>query len=484
MGDIMSFPSGFVWGAATASYQIEGAAQTDGRGPSVWDMFCRKDGAIYSGQTGDVACDHYHRWREDIQLMKEMDLKAYRLSISWPRVLPDGVGKPNERGLEFYDRLIDGLLDAGITPYVTLFHWDYPYELYCRGGWLNRDSVEWFAAYAKLIAHRLGDRVSHWMTLNEPQCFLGLGHRDGIQAPGLKLAWMDVLRALHHVLLAHGRAVQTLREHCSLQPTIGWASLGEVKYPSSSSPADVQAARTRTMAADSRDLWSNTIFSDPICLGHYPEDALRSWGRDFPKFDQADLDLIHEKTDFYGLNIYRGQPVRAGANGEIITVPREPGNPMNAYSWPVDPIALYWGPKFIYERYRCPILITENGFAGLDWVHTDGAVHDPQRIDFLRRYLMQLACAIEDGVDLRGYLHWSLLDNFEWGDGYRQRFGLIHVNYATLQRTPKDSARWYASVIRSNGAGIGHPDMSAIPPRVKIFSDALEQIEPAAPVRR
>lgn len=480
----MSFPSGFVWGAAAASYQIEGAAHEDGRGLSVWDMFCRKDGAIYSGQDGEVACDHYHRWREDIQLMKDMRLKAYRLSISWSRVLPEGIGKPNEQGLEFYDRLIDGLLTEGITPYVTLFHWDYPYALYCRGGWLNRDCVDWFAAYTKLIAHRLGDRVTHWITLNEPQCFLGLGHRDGIQAPGLKLAWMDVLRAMHHALLAHGRAVQMLREHCVREPIVGWASLGEVKFPVSSSPDDIEAARTRTMAADSRDLWNNTLFSDPICLGHYPEDALRVWGRDFPKFSQADMDLIHEKINFYGLNIYRGQPVCAGAGADVTNVQREPGNPINAYSWAIDPPALYWGPKFIYERYQFPILITENGFAGLDWVHMDGAVHDPQRIDFSRRYLMELARAIDDEVDVRGYFHWSLMDNFEWADGYRQRFGLIHVDYKTLRRTPKDSARWYAGVLRTNGSEVSHPDASAVTPRVKIFSDALEQIEPAARVRR
>jgi beta-glucosidase len=480
----MSFPSGFVWGAAAASYQIEGAAHEDGRGLSVWDMFCRKDGAIHAGHNGDVACDHYHRWRDDIQHMKDMGLKAYRLSISWPRVLPDGVGKPNEPGLEFYDRLIDGLLAAGITPYVTLFHWDYPYSLYCRGGWLNRESVDWFGAYAKLIADRLSDRVTHWMTLNEPQCFLNLGHRDGIQAPGLKLAWMDVLRALHHVLLAHGRAVQTLREHCVLKPTIGWASLAEVKYPVSSSSADIQAARTKTLSADSRDLWNNTIFSDPICRGHYPEDALRAWGGDFPQFTQADMDLIHQKIDFYGLNVYRGHPVCAGAAGEAVNVQRESGHPMNSYSWSIDPPVLYWGPKFLYERYQLPIHITENGFAGLDWVHADGVVHDPQRIDFTRAYLTELARAIDDGVDVRGYFHWSLMDNFEWADGYRQRFGLIHVDYKTLRRTPKDSARWYAGVIRTNGEDLNQSELTEVVPQVKIFSDVLEQVEPAARVRR
>jgi beta-glucosidase len=476
----MSFPCGFVWGAAAASYQIEGAAHEDGRGLSVWDMFCRKDGAIFSGQDGEVACDHYHRWRDDIQLMKEMGLTAYRLSIAWSRVLPEGIGRTNEPGLAFYDQLIDGLLAADITPYVTLFHWDYPYSLYCRGGWLNRDSVDWFGAYVKLIAQRFGDRVTHWMTLNEPQCFLGLGHHDGIQAPGLKLAWMDVLRATHHVLLAHGRAVQNLREYCSLQPVIGWAPVGEVKFPVTSSFRDIDAARTATMAADSRDLWNNTLFSDPVCLGHYPQDALRAWGRDFPKFTQQDMDLIHQKIDFYGLNIYRGQPVRADAQGRAENVAREPGNPTNGYSWSIDPSTLYWGPKFLYDRYKIPLMITENGFAGLDWVALDGAVHDPQRIDFTRRYLIELARAIDDGVDVRGYFHWSLMDNFEWADGYRQRFGLIHIDYKTLRRTPKSSARWYADVIRTNGREINPPEAPAAPPQIKVFTHTREQTESAA----
>jgi beta-glucosidase len=295
----MPFPTGFVWGAAAAAYQIEGGAEEDGRGLSVWDMLCRKDGAIFSGHDGRIACDHYHRWREDVLLMKQLGLKGYRLSISWPRVLPLGVGQANEPGIEFYDRLIDALLDAGITPYVTLFHWDYPYELYCRGGWLNADSPLWFEQYAQLIGKRLGDRVRHWITLNEPQCFLALGHREGVQAPGLRLAWMDVLRATHHSLLAHGRAVQALREHCALKPEIGWAPVGEVKFPLSNDPAEVDAARQRTMAADERNLWNNTLFSDPVCLGRYPEDALRTWGADFPKFTQRYLDLINQKIYFY-----------------------------------------------------------------------------------------------------------------------------------------------------------------------------------------
>ncbi|MBC8105616.1 MAG: beta-glucosidase [Anaerolineae bacterium] len=445
------FPNGFVWGAAAAAYQIEGATREDGRGMCVWDMFGRKDGAIFSGHTGEIACDHYHRWRDDIQLMKEIGLHAYRLSICWPRVIPDGVGAANERGLAFYDQLIDGLLEAGITPFVTLFHWDYPYELYCRGGWLNHESPEWFAQYTKLIAQRLGDRVQHWVTLNEPQCFLQLGHRDGVQAPGVKLAWMDVLRGAHHSLLAHGRAVQMLREHCKIKPTIGWAPVGEVAYPATDSAKDVDAARARTYSAGKRDLWNNTLFSDPVCLGHYPDDALRAWGDDFPKVTQSDLDTIHQKLDFYGLNIYRGQPIHCNGNGKAEEVPREPGHAINAYHWPVAPQSLYWGPRFIYERYKLPIYITENGLSCLDWVSLDGAVHDPQRIDFTRRYLRELGRAVDQGVDVRGYFHWSLIDNFEWADGYRQRFGLIHVDYTTQQRTLKDSARWYSLMIRTNG---------------------------------
>jgi beta-glucosidase len=420
-------------------------------------MFCRKDGAVFSGHTGDVACQHYHRWRDDIAIMKELGLKAYRLSFSWPRILPAGTGGVNERGLAFYDNLIDGLLAAGITPYVTLFHWDYPYELYCRGGWLNPASPGWFAQYTEVVATHFGDRVKHWITLNEPQCFIGLGHRDGVQAPGLKLAWMDVLRAMHHSLIAHGRSVQVLRERCKITPVIGWAPLGVIAYPASDDRADVEAARRRSAAAESKTIWSNTLFSDPVCLGTYPESALRAWGRDFPRFTQAEMEQIHQRIDFYGLNIYRGTPVKSDGNGGAVDVAMPPGAPINAYHWAVEPPSLYWGPRFIYERYKLPIYITENGMSCLDWVALDGGVHDPQRIDFTRRYLRELRRAIDDGVDVQGYFHWSLMDNFEWADGYRQRFGLVHVDYQTQQRTIKDSGYWYAKNIASNGADLDEP---------------------------
>ena len=476
----MPYPIDFVWGAAAAAYQIEGAAREGGRGLSVWDMFCRKDGAVYSGHSGDVACDHYHRWREDIALMKQLGLKAYRLSFSWPRILPAGTGEVNERGLEFYDNLIDGLLAAGITPYVTLFHWDYPYDLYCRGGWLNPASPAWFAQYTEVVARHFGDRVKNWITLNEPQCFIGLGHQEGTQAPGLKLAWIDVLRAMHHTLIAHGRAVQVLRECCKVAPLVGWAPIGIVPYPASDDPSDVEAARRRATTADEKTIWSNTLFSDPVCLGRYPEEALRLWGRDFPKYTQAEMEQIHERIDFFGMNIYQGTPVKSDGNGSDVKIAAAPGSPMNAYQWPVAPPSLYWGPRFMYERYKLPIYITENGMSCLDWVALDGAVHDPQRIDFTRRYLRELRRAIEDGIDVRGYFHWSLMDNFEWADGYRQRFGLVHVDYQTQKRTIKDSGHWYAQNIRSNGADLDGHDSDG--PRVEVSTHvSRRRTEPAVP---
>jgi beta-glucosidase len=451
-GSGMSFPKDFVWGAAAASYQIEGASAEDGKGPSVWDAFCRVEGAVREGHTGDVACDHYHRYRDDVALMKSIGLRAYRLSISWPRVIPDGAGAVNEKGLAFYDRLIDELLRAGIAPWVTLFHWDYPHALYARGGWLNPDSPQWFADYTQVIAKKLSDRVQHWMTLNEPQCFIGLGHQAGIHAPGLKLGWADVLRAAHHSLLAHGRAVQTLRAACKAKPTIGWAPVGITKYPPTDSREDIEAARRATWSASSeRSLWNNSLFSDPVCLGKYPDDALKFWGDKMPRFDADDLRTMHQPLDFFGVNIYHGDPVRAGPDGNPQPVPRPPGYGMTAMHWAVEPRALYWGPKFFAERYKLPIVITENGMANCDWVALDGKVHDPQRVDFTRRYLRELKRAISDGIDVRGYFHWSVMDNFEWAEGYRQRFGLVHVDYATQQRTPKDSAAWYGEVIRTNG---------------------------------
>jgi beta-glucosidase len=450
----MSFRKDFVWGAAAASYQIEGAHDADGKGPSVWDEFCRWEGKTWKGQTGEVACDHYHRWAEDVALMKRVGLKGYRLSIAWPRILPDGVGTPNDKGLAFYDRLVDALLAAGIQPWVTLFHWDLPAALQRRGGWLNREIVEWFGRYTRAVVERLGDRVRHWMTLNEPQVFISHGYGAGVHAPGLKLCLEDQLLAVHHVLMAHGRAVQTIRQYAKAAPQVGWAPVGGVKYPATESPADVQAAREATMAVSSKDVWSNAWFGDPVVLGGYPESGLKAFGRLAPKVQSGDMELMKQPLDFYGMNNYGGAPVRAGEDGQAVEVPFPPGSPITAYYWGVTPLSHYWCPKFLYERYKLPIVVTENGMANADWVALDGAVHDPQRIDFMRRYLLELRRAAADGVDIRGYFHWSILDNFEWAEGFKQRFGLIHVDFETLQRTPKDSALWYAEVIRANGANL------------------------------
>ena len=451
----MGFPLDFVWGAAAAAYQIEGAAAEDGKGASVWDMFCRKPGVVWQGQTGDVACDHYHRFRDDVALMKSLGLPAYRLSISWPRVMPDGVAELNARGLAFYDALIDELLAAGITPYVTLFHWDYPYELYCRGGWLNPDSPLWFSEYSDQVVRRFSDRVRHWMTFNEPQGFVGDGHQKGNQAPGDKLGLAEVLRVAHNVLLAHGRAVQAIRASAKATPLVGFAPTGAVKIPVSGRPDDIEAARQAMFAISGSDMWNFAWFSDPIILKRYPADGVALYGNAMPAASQDDMDLIGQPLDFFGANIYHGAYTRANDKGGAEDVPIPPGHAHTGYFWQVTPEALYWGPRFLWERYGKPIFVTENGMANVDWVALDGGVHDPQRIDFTTRYLLALRQAVDDGVPVKGYFHWSIMDNFEWAAGFQQRFGLIYVDYSTQKRTPKDSARWYREVIATNGENLG-----------------------------
>ncbi|QOJ00514.1 MAG: beta-glucosidase [Phycisphaeraceae bacterium] len=448
------FPPGFVWGAASSAYQIEGAHDADGKGPSVWDAFCDTPGKVFRGHTGRRACDHYHRAPSDVAIMKALRLEAYRFSISWPRVIPAGDGPVNPKGLAFYDRLVDTLLDAGITPWVTLFHWDYPKALADRGGWLSPDSPRWFEDYARVIVDALSDRVSHWITINEPQIFIGMGHRDGTHAPGLTLPTRDWLLAGHHALLAHGLASRVIRERAKSPPSVGWAPCGRVDYPADNTPACIDAARRRMFAVLAPDAWNNTWWADPVCLGHYPDDALRLFGDDAPAHSAADMDLIRQPLDFYGVNIYTGDPCRPGPDGNAHHVPWPDGNPLTTFRWNIAPESLYWGPRFIHERYGLPIYITENGLANADWVAADGRVHDPQRIDFTRAYLLQLARAADEGVDIRGYFHWSIMDNFEWAEGFRERFGLVHVDYQSLARTPKDSAYWYRDVIASNGASL------------------------------
>ncbi len=450
----MGFSKSFKWGVSTASYQIEGAANEDGRGPSVWDMLCRKPGAIFEGHTGNVACDHYHRYLEDISLMRDLGVDGYRFSIAWPRVLPEGTGAVNDKGLGFYDRLVDGLLEAGVEPWATLFHWDFPLALYHKGGWMNPDSPKWFADYTALIVDRLSDRVSHWMTQNEPQCYIGLGLQDGVHAPGDKLAWAEVLLAMHHSLIAHGLSVQTIRARAKTKPKIGMAPACQVYLPASESQEDIDIARKETFAVTSQTVWHMAWCLDPVFLGHYPEDGLKLHAKDLPKIKDADMETIAQPLDFFGMNIYHGKRVEAGPDGKLVTTPQTPGRPITAFKWPVTPECLYWAPKFYYERYGQPIIVTENGLSNQDWVDMDGKVHDPQRIDFLRRHLLELRRAANEGIPVEGYFQWSLLDNFEWAEGYKERFGLVFVDYGTQKRTPKDSFDWYRDIIDTNGVSL------------------------------
>ncbi|MCC5822501.1 MAG: beta-glucosidase [Planctomycetes bacterium] len=448
----MGMPDGFVWGVASASYQVEGAAAEGGRSPSVWDEFSRTPGKVFEGHTGDVACGSYHRIDEDVGLIAGLGATGYRLSIAWPRVMPDGTGAFNEEGLSYYDRLIDALLARGVDPWVTLYHWDMPACLQHRDGWLNPESPKWFAEYTAAVVDRLSDRITHWFTLNEPQIFLGLGLNEGTHAPGLKLTRKQVLLATHHALLAHGHSAQVIRARAKKPSQIGCAPVGNLKSPASDAPADVEAARAETFRVPEKGWTFNyTWYCDPMLRGHYPEDGLRLFGDDAPEASEEDMRTIHQPMDFFGVNIYSSDLVDAGPDGQPRTVQRGPGYPMTMFRWPVQPDALYWGPRFLQERYKLPVVITENGLASMDWVHADGKIHDPGRIDFLTRYLHQLRRAIDDGVDVRGYFQWSIMDNFEWAEGYALRFGLVYMDYQTGERIPKDSYHWYRSVIASNG---------------------------------
>ena len=446
----MGFSKNFVWGGASASYQVEGAAYEDGKGPSIWDAFCKEPGRILDGQSGDVACDHYHRYQEDVDIMRDIGYKAYRFSTSWPRILPEGTGQINEKGLDFYDRLVDSLLEAGIEPYLTLYHWDYPLALYHRGGWMNPDSPKWFAEYADIVARRLGDRVKHFFTINEPQCFIGICHIETRHAPGVAYPIWDTLQMTHNVLLGHGRAVQAIRAAVP-DAQIGFAPTCGAHYPVSDKPEDIEAARKAIFDVTENWCSSASVWSDPVMLGHYPQKFLDMYAQYLPKIGAGDMELIHQPLDFYGQNIYNGRPVESDGAGGYRFAARKPGYDVTAVKWPVTPEALYWGPRFMYERYKKPIYITENGLSCADVVSLDGKVHDAERIDFLHRYLREYRRAAEDGVELAGYFHWCVTDNFEWHKGYTDRFGMVYCDFETQQRILKDSALWYRDVIRTNG---------------------------------
>lgn len=449
----MSFRPDFAWGAATASYQIEGAALEDGKGLSVWDVLSHQDGFVKNNDNGDVACDHYHRYKEDVQLMKQMGLKAYRFSISWPRILPNGTGQINEKGLDFYDKLVDELVANGIEPYITLFHWDMPNELFIRGGLLNPDFPQWFAQYTKAVVERLSDRVINWITLNEPQCHIILGHKLGVHAPGLQMADEYILQITHNMLLAHGRSVQAIRQYAKKTPAIGYAPVFGYVMPRTDSKEDIELAKKMTFSCNKEaGVFSEPWWNTPIFEGHYPEDGLKLWEKYLPKIGQDDMNIIKQPLDFYGFNFYRSEvsATMEGGNPDVGIIHRV-GENLTHFDWEMTPEGLYYISKAIYEKYKLPLVITENGIANMDWVSLDGKVHDPQRIDYLQRHLIQLKRAVLEGVDVQGYMHWSLMDNFEWAAGYYKRFGMIYVDYETQERILKDSAFWYQKVIASNG---------------------------------
>ncbi len=449
----MPFPSDFIWGAAASAYQTEGAWDEDGKGRSIWDDFCSCQGTINNGETGNIACDTYHRYPEDMRLMKEIGLKAFRFSLSWPRIMPDGKGKINEKGFAFYDAFIDMLLDNGIEPYVTLYHWDLPSVLHAEGGWMSRKTAEYLGEFAYAVAKRFDGRVKNYMTLNEPQCFINHGYRIGIFAPGLKLRPQEVDICMHNSLLAHGLAVRALRAGSGIPLSIGLPSTGMNCYPAEDTPKNRKAAADVmfTFQEEGRFwLFNHNWVYDTTMLGHYPEsspDHLRRFAESVPS---SDWDIIKERMDYIGFNIYHGIPV--DENGRFVQF--YPGFPRSAIKWPITPEAIRFGCAALYERYGLPVMVTENGQSCNDRVFPDGKVHDPDRIDYISRHLHEVKLACDEGVPVLGYFHWSLLDNFEWQSGYDERFGLVYVDYTTQKRILKDSAVCYAAIIRNNGEDI------------------------------
>jgi beta-glucosidase len=442
------FPSGFVWGSATAAYQVEGASMEDGAGPSIWDRFAHTPGLITGGDTGDVACDQYHRYREDVALMRELGLKAYRFSVSWSRVLPEGRGAPNPAGLDYYDRLIDCLLENGIEPLVTAYHWDLPAALDDLGGWLNRDSAEWFADYCRLLYRRFDGRVTQWATLNEPWVVADGGYLHGALAPGHKSRFEAPI-ASHNLLRAHGAAVKAYRAEGTGR--IGLVVNLEPKHPASASPEDLAAARRA-------DAYMNRQYLDPVFRGAYPEEMAEIFGEAWPKWSAEDLELIRQPIDWLGVNYYTRSVTRHDPKDWLLKAGRvrQPNATYTETDWEVFPPALTETLVWVKQRYGdIPLYITENGAAFFDPpVAEDGRIQDPLRQSYLRSHLRAVHDAIEQGVDVRGYLVWSLLDNLEWSHGFSKRFGVIHVNFADLTRTPKDSARYYACVAASNGEAL------------------------------
>ncbi len=443
----ISFPKDFLWGTATSSYQIEGAVNEGGKGESIWDRFTHIPGKILDGATGDRACDHYHRYKEDVALMKQLKQRAYRFSMAWPRILPAGKGRANREGLNFYSRLVDELLNAGITPMVTLYHWDLPQELEERGGWANRDICGWFADYAYTVVKNLGDRVKLWATLNEPQIFSMLGYLLGVHAPGVA-DFQNYFPLTHHVNLAHGYGVEAIRSEAP-RAEIGTVLQCPPVYPVTDSVKDREAARRL-------DGLMNRWFAEPVLLGRYPEDILRLLDGVELNIEDGDMERIHQPLDFVGLNLYtrlfaRHDPGAPYLESALAFDHKVPGAEYTAMGWEVYPQSIYESLVRFKEEWGDPVVyVTENG-AAFDDVLKDGAVEDHRRIAYLQHYLAEVRRAMDDGVKVKGYFVWTLMDNFEWAEGYTKRFGIVYTDFSTLERTPKASAYWYRDMIKANG---------------------------------
>lgn len=445
MKNSYQFPDGFIWGVAAASAQIEGAAREDGKGESIWDRFSRRPGAVAGGDTPETACDHYHRFADDAAMMRELGFSNYRLSIAWPRVFPQGRGAENQAGLDFYDRLINAFLERDITPWVTLFHWDLPQTLEDENGWLNRSTVDAFAAYAQIVVKRLGDRVDNWFTLNEMPCFIGLGYETGTHAPGRQENAGLVNQGYHHALLAHGHAVRAVREFGGPKARVGLVHNPPTPLPVTETASDIAAARAEYERV-------NGQLMAPVFLGHYPEDFLSRAGQDAPQVQEGDMELIAQPTDFFGLNLYAGYFMRQGKDGQPQQVPFPKQFPQGDLSWiNITPQTLYWAIRHASQSYGVKTsYITENGSAFDNELTPEGEVLDLDRREYLRNYLIGLHRAVDEGFDVRGYFQWSVMDNYEWAEGYSKRFGIVHVDYETQKRTPKLSAHWFSRVIAEN----------------------------------
>ena len=440
------FPKDFVWGAATASYQIEGAWNEDGKGESIWDRFSHTPGCVQDGDTGDIACDHYHRWHDDVKLMKELGLKAYRFSIAWPRILPEGCGKINRAGIDFYNRLVDALLGEKIEPWVTLYHWDLPQVLQDEGGWASRMIVDAFVEYADVVSRALGDRVKNWITLNEPWVSAFVGYEHGRHAPG-HTNLNEAIAASHHLLLSHGQSVPVIRAN-SPKSNVGITLNLTPQEPASPSMADRKAATWV-------DGYINRFFLDPLVGRGYPQDIVTGFGKPMDFIQPGDMDTIAIPVDFVGVNYYTRNIARAENVSEEENEPRTVfrGDEITEMDWEVYPKGLYNILGRLYFDYNFPaIYVTENGAAFPDKVSPNGQVDDPARLSYIKHHLEMVSQAIDAGTPVRGYFAWSLFDNFEWAFGYSKRFGVVYVDYQTQQRIPKSSAKWYAQKIAENAS--------------------------------